>query len=609
MRGLLAISAAPGAAPISDHAIQAAAGRLGDDIDLHRCADGWVAFAGPAPDDRLTPGANRFTVRLTRSTRGAAGDASVDDLAGLLGRGARLDGAALSDLLPPFAAAHRAGPDAPVVLAGDWLGLRQLFWWQGDRIAAVSTSALALSALAGTGLDSVALGVQSLLGWQLGLDTIFAGVTKLAPGAAAVLRDGRVEVRRYAEPVLAAEDPDRPPAQVVDDMAGILRDLLHRYLTDHPDTVLQLSGGQDSRMLLCAIPPKLRAGLRALTLDVHGGVESRIATRLSAACGLAHQLHWLDERPPSDPATAHRAALDAAAALDAMASPLALGPLTLIEADLEQGRRLSGTGGGTAKGIYYPGQPRHRLTSPALVERLANWRLFANEAVEREALDPDFAAATQAGALPAVAACFDQYSASWLRATDEFYLWQRMQRWAGAHDTPAAVTRQLVNPLLDRRFIHLMLGLPPDHKRGSRLTGLLMDRLDPGLARIPLDSGLVPAQLARPSLRSQAAVTRVVAHKTAGKVWQRLRGGRPAQLGAAGLSRLVLATWRAAPELVDPVRTTGLIRDGWLDQLLDGRRAASPATVTFLVNLLVAAGTGRSREGAALVGSSGSPRG
>jgi asparagine synthase (glutamine-hydrolysing) len=597
MKGLLAVSTAPGAPPVPEHAVRAAARHLaGDDLDVRRSGDGWVAFTGPEPDDRPVTDHGGGTVRLTRSVRGRSADAGVDDLARLLGRGIAFDGAALCDLLPPFAAAHRDAADAPLVLAGDWLGLRHLYWWRADGVAAVSTSALALAGLAGARLDPAALGVQSLLGWQLGLDTIFTGVTKLAPGSVAVLRDGRVEVRRYAEPSLATDEPEPPLPAVLDELATILRDFHERYLADHPDTVLQLSAGQDSRLLLSAVPPPMRPGLPALTLDVHGGVESRVAARLSELCGLDHRVHWLDERPPVDRATAYRAAVAAAGALDAMASPLALGPLTLIEADLAQGRRLSGTGGGTAKGIYYPGQPRGGTTSAALAERLATWRLFVNEAVEREALDPDFAAAARPAALRAVAGCFDRCHPAWLRATDEFYLWQRMQRWAGAHDTPASVTRQLVNPLLDRRFLQLVLALSPEHKRGSRLTGRLVERLDPRLAAVPLDSGLAPARLADPGLRARAAVGWVTGRRTAGKVWQRARGGRRPQLGAAELSRLVLAHWRESPDLVAPARGTGLIAERWLDELLDGRRGAAPATVTFLVNLVVAAGAVRSPE-------------
>jgi asparagine synthase (glutamine-hydrolysing) len=429
--------------------------------------------------------------------------------------------------------------------------------------------------------------VQSLVGWQVGLGTAFRGITKLAPGSLATLHAGRVGVERYLAETTA---PETVPsvADVVDEMAQILRDLHTAYLTDHPDTVLQLTGGQDSRLLLCAVPPGMRAGMHALTLDTHGGVESTIAGRLSAEFGLDHQVYWLDEQPPIEPAAGYRMAIEATVALDCMASPLALAPLARVESTLDQGHRLSGAGGETARGFYYPGQPRRATTSRQLVSRLADWRLFTNEAVDTEAVEADFAAGARRDAIEAVHACFAAYPSDWLRATDEFYLWQRTQRWAGAHGTPASVDRFFINPLLDRRFMQLALAPAPEEKRNSYLTGRLMHRLDPRLAAIPLDSGLVPARLGRRGPATTAAVARVTARKAIAKVRQRIGGGRRAQRGAAELASLVIEHWRAVPDTTAPLRRTGLIRPSWLDELLEGRRGAGPATVAFMVNLLVA---------------------
>jgi asparagine synthase (glutamine-hydrolysing) len=286
-------------------------------------------------------------------------------------------------------------------------------------------------------------------------------------------------------------------------------------------------------------------------------------------------------------------ALDAAAALDCMASPLALAPLALAESRIDQGHRLSGAGGEIARGFYYPGQPRHAATAPALVGRLAEWRLFINEAVDRDALDADFASNATAIASDQLNEEFAGYSREWLRATDEFYLFNRVQRWAGAHGTPAATQRFFVNPMLDRRFVQLALATSPDAKRNAHLMGRLMSRLDARLASVPLDSGLVPARLGRPGLVTTMTVARVTARKAAGKIQQRLRRMRKAQLGAEELASLVVAHWRAEPSTVDPLRRIGFINPGWLDELLDARRNTRAATVAFLVNVLVASEASR----------------
>ena len=55
----------------------------------------------------------------------------------------------------------------------------------------------------------------------------------------------------------------------------------------------------------------------------------------------------------------------------------------------------------------------------------------------------------------------------WLAATDDFYLSQRMQRWAGVTDTAVCLDRSVVNPMLDDRFIAIARGMAPESKRGS----------------------------------------------------------------------------------------------------------------------------------------------
>ncbi|MGS2616994.1 hypothetical protein ACVCAH_21085 [Micromonospora sp. LZ34] len=588
MKSFLAVSYAPhrlavaGAAPRAE-----VAACLGDGARVLRADDGWIAFSGPDPGDRVDDADAAFTLRLGRAARTRSADVPTVKLAEQLRKGTKADGAALAELVPPFAAAHHSGPGEPIVAATDWLGFRQLFWWQGDGVAAVSTSARALGALAGAGLDHAALGLQSLVGWQVGLGTVFAQVEKVPAGCLVVLDAGRAETHRYVEQSLALDGPAPSLPEVVDEMAGMLRTFLRAYVADHPTTVLQLTGGQDTRVLLAALSPGTRRGLRALTLDVRGGSDATLAERLGAMCGLDLQVHWLDEQPPVTPAAAHRLALQAAAALDCMASPLALAPLLLAESRLEQGHRLSGLGGEACRGFYYFGQPRLATTTPHLIGQLANWRLYANEAVDPAALEPDFVASARTDSLDRIRASFDGAPQQWLRATDYFYLYQRMQRWAGAHGSVAAVNRFFINPMFDRRFIQLAHSVSPDQKGSLLLTGQLIHALDPELAAVPLDSGLVPARLGQPGIRNRAAAARVNGRRLSRKVWQRLRHSGRAQLGAAEVAALVVQQWRAEPDVVAPLRDSGIVREAWLDELIAGRRASDAATVAFLTNLLV----------------------
>jgi asparagine synthase (glutamine-hydrolysing) len=596
VKAFLAVSYAPQVAHRLRRPDLQALARLheGDAVEseIDEFDDGWAAFVGRDAHDILPrseaePGAEAgrgFTVRLSRTARTRERDVRTADLPSMIA-----DAPGLTALLPPFAAAHRAGPGAPIVVAGDWLGFRQIYWWRGAGVAAISTSARALSVLAGGGYDLAGLGAQAMIGWQVGDTTIFDGVRTLGPATIATLRAGSLELRQYADPPV---NRGRPQAleDAVDEMASILVASLTSYLEQHPESVLQLTGGHDSRILLAAIPEKMRGDLDALTLGERSHPDVAIAARLSARYGMRHQVHNLEERRWPSPPGAHGLALTAARALECLASPLALAPLLLAESSLSQGHRLSGLGGEVARGFYYSGQPTGATTSPQLVDRLARWRLFINEAVAADAIDPAFLADARETTLTTLRGLFAP--GDWLRATDEFYLLHRMHRWAGAHGSVAAVRRHFINPMFDRRFIELALAVAPSYKRDSLLLGRLVERLDPELASVPLDSGLAPRRLADPSVATRLAAHALTARRVVRKVRQRVTGGRRPQFGAAHTSALVLAHWRAEPQACAALYDVPVLRRDWLDALLAGHKSADPTTVAFLVNI-VAAGEGR----------------
>src|SRR4051812_27538200 len=161
-----------------------------------------------------------------------------------------------------------------------------------------------------------------------------------------------------------------------------------------------------------------------------------------------------------------------------------------------------------------------------------------------------------------------------------------MHRWSAAHGTVAAVRRHAVNPMFDRRFIELAVAVSPAEKRDSLLLGRLMSRLDPELARIPLDSGLVPATLGRRSMASRLSIASVTARKATRKVRQRLSHARNPQLGAAGMADLVLAHWRAEPSACRALYDLPVLDRRWLDALVAGTPPPPPTPVAFPGHLL-----------------------
>jgi asparagine synthase (glutamine-hydrolysing) len=115
-----------------------------------------------------------------------------------------------------------------------------------------------------------------------------------------------------------------------------------------------------------------------------------------------------------------------------------------------------------------------------------------------------------------------------------------------------------------------------------------MTKLDPELARIPLDSGLIPARLGRRDLSTRLSLATVTARKATRKVRQRLTHGRSPQHGAAGMAGLVLAHWRAEPSACQGLYDHAFLDRAWLDGVLAGSRSPAPTTMAFLVNLLAA---------------------
>lgn len=588
MKGFLAVSFGPDA-PASVRHPSAALTCLASEYGLVKQVweDGWIAFSGSDGSengDLFVGPEGSFTASFGHLLRDAVGDRSLADVALMVASREQ----ALSELLPPFAVVQRQGPRRPVLAAVDWLGFFQLYVWQGQDVAAISTSARALASLSGRKLDCDSLGVQAMLGWQLDDATIFQGVRSVPAASVVTLEGGTVRVQEYADRLSFASSAVKPPSlmDAVEETSEILRSSLANYLAAHPDAVLQLTGGHDSRVLLGAISTSRRRGLRALTLGDEGSRDVAIAADLCQRYGMVHQVHRVDEQVWPSPRDVHQLVMESSKALECMASPIALAPLTLAESAIDQGCRLSGLGGEVARGFYYSGQPRNAETSPALIERLAQWRLCINEAVESAALSPAFLEHARLRTFQLLDGLFPR--GDWLRATDEFYLYQRMRRWGGTHGTVATLHRQSVNVMFDRRFIELVLAVAPVEKRDSLLLGRLMSRLDLELASIPLDIGLVPYRLGENSMRTRLAIAASGGRRTARKAWQRFSGGRRPQVGAATAAGMLLQHWRAEPSTCQPLFELDFVRADWLRDVLAGARDAKPTTLAFLANVLAA---------------------
>ncbi|WP_130177286.1 hypothetical protein [Cryobacterium sp. SO1] len=503
-----------------------------------------------------------------------------------IAEGMRQNPGGLTRLLPPFAAVR--GDERGVTMVADSMGFRQLYHSTPDAVGApvLSTSALFAGWVRGAELDHTAVAVQSLLGWQLGQRTLLRGVDKLAPGAVARLGADGVHTTATERPNEAGLGLE----EAVSIAAVLLRASVQALLDDHPDAVLQLTGGQDSRLLLSAIPVARRRGLQAMTLGVPGNGDVTVATALAERYGMRHAVHGLRALDGLSAAEAWSLTLEAAMRLDGMSDPVALAALTVAEGSFDQGVRISGLGGEVARGFYYVGTVRGRTFTPKDAHQLAGWRMFVNEAVEPGLLDPEFSAWARRTADTEVASVLSAAGDEWFRATDELYLRHRMQRWAGVTDTAVGSQRVVINPMLGAEFLSIATRLAPEDKAHSRFLARLQMELDPELGRLPLEGRAAPIRAAYPSPWRSAIGAMSTGARLARKVVQRVQHGNRPPAGGFVLAGKVVEYWRQHPELLSAGELGALVRADWIDDVIEGRVQPRPSSVAFLTNVIVASG-------------------
>ena len=573
--GLLAVSTRPGLFPGPD--VDRAMERVGAP-DAARSLEGTVRVASWGALRRPSVGTDPILLNLI--SRGPGGDAAPPDL-----RSGRDGDRLLPDLMPPFAALQVA--DDVVYAVTDAIGFRHVYYRAEDGWSAVSTSTRALAALAPTRLDRVGIGFQSVLGWQIGDRTLFDGVRKLREGERIVLAGGRARLERYLGE--AREPTPRTNATAIPEAVDLLRGYLDGYLDEHPDAVLQLTGGIDSRILLAAIDPARRRGLRALTLAAAPGSEDvRIAADLCRRNGMEHLVYGFEELQTLDPETAFGLAQESADALDGMADPLAMAALSLVEGQAPQGPRISGLGGEVARGFYYLGPTLRMPVTRESTRLLTSWRMFANESVSEGVLEPAYAQEVRTEAVDDVYRTLLATGQPWMAATDTFYLYERMQRWAGVTDTAVCLRRPAVNPMLDRRFLDIAASLPPQEKAASRFLAGLLCRLDPELGDIPMDGRKAPRAYVDPSWAERVTRRSSIVGKGYRKVRQRLDRSHRPPAGGVTLAELVVRHWRATPEVLTPALASGLLQEAWVDEVLRDAREVDPSDVAFVTTLVAA---------------------
>lgn len=555
-----------------------------------------------APGRALPPGADRILsafavirengIVLASEQRGCmalGGDRGVALGSRLVlspARAKALDAKAVLETLPdrlelgaPATAIVREGP----VLAAwcDRYGIGQLYMFESDGLAAVSTSSTLLAELFSRPPDRTALVGFALTGNFIGDASGFVAIRKLPLGKRVVLEGGRCRFEQAASPLDYRDKPESTLEEVTEAFVAAVR-RMHKAF---PDAELELSGGLDSRLILAALPPEARRGKRAMTIGPAGSGDARVAAILAEREGLEHRLVSSDgfSRLDADGIEALLARI--AIGYDHLANPL--DKLAIVSAGLAAGpepkARFGGQNGEILRGFYYTAQPIEQRPGEDLARRLVTWRLEANDRVSDELLDlANCREAITAAREECVSMMLSGGEAHWWQALDRLYLTQRMPRWVGAGSANRFIGRTSLYPFLDPEFVDASMRLPGSLKRGSQAAYRMLSRIDPALALLPLDNGIVPGKAGNHTFGYLTNTVNLVT-KSISKVMTKVLGRSKPVLGSASALEqwygLSLSTRLAVKSLND----TGLVSEKAVESMTIGNRRFDRASLGWLL--------------------------
>ena len=428
-----------------------------------------------------------------------------------------------ADVVPPLGAIIADGDS--VIGITDACGLQHLYYTQSDDFAAISTSSSALAEVVNANFDLDGLAVFTQVGHLIGSLSFFEKIRKVAYGNWCEIRDGEVSVHSYADASRnALGSPFRRDEDSISEGTDVVRDCVQTALAAFPDAHVEVSGGIDSRLILSAIPRAQRRELLGVTIGRPTDPDYQIARRLAEDSGFRHELTHLDALSDFTDEQVLSLLRSAARWCDYSS---ALFPRAMIEfasREIGYGPRMGGANGEFARGFYYPAQPKNAGVSATLIDRLIDWRICVNSAVSPGIYRAEFRDSLRDRTRRHIHQEFREEPGDWLPATDEFYLHQRMQRWAGSAVSAMSSRRAVLGPFFDPRFIDWARRVSPELKRGSSAFARIIEHLDSDLAAIPLDSGRSPRAVNDASVSAMLSRLGTAMNKTVAKVVQKVIG-------------------------------------------------------------------------------------
>jgi asparagine synthase (glutamine-hydrolysing) len=385
---------------------------------------------------------------------------------------------------------HR--PTHRLIIGVDRLGLFPVLVQRGDNKTYVASDALALTQLPGIGgeINSSAL-LESLAYGQLIGETASLEQTEyLQAGALLTVESCGTYHLQNSLPFYLPHETQGNEQDAIDSLVAAVGERLYQ----DPDTLLPLSGGLDSRLLLAAAHA---AGFRPATFSFAppGSLDYQIAQNMATAIGA--KFYTPEESTRQFTQLQHNIAR-----LSGGEVPIAQG-FALLNPDLltrTRGRNiLTTTGAKTFRGIYYDrGLAGSELLGAAGLKKvsLKNARRYAED-VFNHSLRPF----TQAW--PSLREAFyerlhlrlDTYESQALDAEhylDAIYLGEHVRRLEVAMQQLLSRDYARSHPFMDAEVIEQMSALPLSQRLGGRFQRRAISKLSPQLAEVNWDKTMRP---------------------------------------------------------------------------------------------------------------------
>jgi hypothetical protein len=198
--------------------------------------------------------------------------------------------AGLAELNGPFTLFCWNAIDKTLIAATDRLGRFPIFYFQHDSLIGITSD---LHPLFAAGIIPPILRVDGVvdfltIGFPLGNQSLFEGVTRLSGGEYVLCSHKGIEKSNYWKPVLTNSLTDVQP------MVEVFRSCNDRAIKRRPRSIVALSGGWDTRATLSAMAD-LNNHPSVMTFGNRLSTDVVIASRVAEQLGLEHEIISEDE--------------------------------------------------------------------------------------------------------------------------------------------------------------------------------------------------------------------------------------------------------------------------------------------------------------------------